>query len=333
MIAIGGTKITKAYLGSTELVNIAIGDELLLSSEPIEYLEFEDPEFWRICCINYGDHDGSTPIGITASQCAAVTTLRTGYHVTCFSNNTSIVSANDLKYFTGLTVLAEYCFQGCTGLVSATIPANVETIDTYAFQGCTNLETVTLDAPLKITRIAGVAFHNCRKLAGFTIPTNVTSIGNQTFQNNYLMTSIDIQSGLSSIGTNTFGGCTGVTSISGFDHLTSIGQQGFASLGFTGHVDLNSIVTVSSSAFESAKMTSLHIGANCTTITGAAFFNIKSLQWVIIDATTPPTLTSTNGFGNASYPIYVPDAAYNDYIAANNWSSYGSRIKKISEKP
>jgi hypothetical protein len=47
MIALGGTKITKAFLGSTELKNIAIGDELLLSSEPtplpydaeIEYLE------------------------------------------------------------------------------------------------------------------------------------------------------------------------------------------------------------------------------------------------------------------------------------------------------
>ena len=44
MITIGGTNITKAYLGSTELKNIAIGDKLLLSSGPqvpvpIEYLE------------------------------------------------------------------------------------------------------------------------------------------------------------------------------------------------------------------------------------------------------------------------------------------------------
>lgn len=44
MIAIGNTKITKAYLGLTELANIAIGDELLLSSSlpydaEIEYLE------------------------------------------------------------------------------------------------------------------------------------------------------------------------------------------------------------------------------------------------------------------------------------------------------
>lgn len=297
------------------------------------YLEFEDDEFWRICCINFGDHDGSTPIGITAEQCAAVTTLRSGYHATYFSGNTTIVSANDLKYFTGLTELTEYCLQGCTGLVSATIPANVETIDSYAFQGCTNLETVTLEAPLKITRIVGAAFHNCSKLAGFTIPPNVTAIGNQVFQYNSLMASIDIPSGLSSIGTQTFAGCTGVTSISGFDHLTSIGQQGFISLGYSGHIDLDAVVSVGSSAFESSKLTSLHIGANCTTITGAAFYSMRSCQWVVIDATTPPTLTSTNGFAVGSYPIYVPDSAYDDYVVANNWSSYGSRIKKISEKP
>lgn len=48
MITIGGTDIVKAFLGSTELKNIAIGDEMLLSSEPpvplpydaeVEYLE------------------------------------------------------------------------------------------------------------------------------------------------------------------------------------------------------------------------------------------------------------------------------------------------------
>ena len=298
-----------------------------------EYLIFEDDEFWRICCIRYGDHDGDTPIGITAAQCAAVTSFQTGYHATAFSGNTTIASANDLKYFTGITTLTEYCFNGCTSLISVIIPENVTYIGSASFMGCQNLETVSILSPLKITGIEGTAFYNCRKLAGFTLPTNVTSIGSQTFQNNYLMTSIDIPSGLSSINNYVFAGCTGVTSISGFDHITSIGQQGFASLGYTGHVDLDAVVSVAGSAFESAKMTTLHIGSSCTAISGAAFFNIRSLQYVVIDATTPPTLTSTNAFGNASYPIYVPDSAYNDYTSASYWSSYGTRIKKISEKP
>lgn len=53
MIAIGGTNIVKAYLGQTELKNIAIGDELLLSSEPaplpydaeVEYLESSGTQY------------------------------------------------------------------------------------------------------------------------------------------------------------------------------------------------------------------------------------------------------------------------------------------------
>lgn len=53
MIAIGGTKITKAYLGQAELANVAIGDNLLLSSEPtplpydaeVEYLESSGTQY------------------------------------------------------------------------------------------------------------------------------------------------------------------------------------------------------------------------------------------------------------------------------------------------
>lgn len=41
MIALGNTNITKAFLGSTELKNIAIGDELLLSSGPLYDAEVE----------------------------------------------------------------------------------------------------------------------------------------------------------------------------------------------------------------------------------------------------------------------------------------------------
>lgn len=53
MITIGGTNITKAYLGQTELANIAIGDELLLSGEPaplpydaeIEYIKSSGTQY------------------------------------------------------------------------------------------------------------------------------------------------------------------------------------------------------------------------------------------------------------------------------------------------
>lgn len=298
------------------------------------YLQFEDDEFWRICCINYGDHDGSTPIGITAEQCAAVTTLTSGYNTSYFRDNQSILSVNDLKYFTGITSnMGGWIFKGCSNLITATIPKNVTRLTDYLFYGCENLETVTLENPTIINIIDNICFADCYKLSGFVLPPNLTSIGAQAFQRNYMMSSIDIPNGVTTIQNSAFTGCSSVTSISGFANITNIGQSSFHSLRYTGHIDLNGLVSVGNSAFESAKITSLHIGSNCTTITGAAFFNMTNCQWVVIDATAPPTLTSTNGFGLGTYPIYVPDSAYNDYVAANNWSSYGTRIKKISEKP
>jgi hypothetical protein len=43
-----------------------------------------------------------------------------------------------------------------------------------------------------------------------------------------------------------------------------------------------------------------------------------------------PTLTSTTGMPNVS-KIVVPDALYDEWIAATNWSTYASRIVKASE--
>ena len=46
-----------------------------------------------------------------------------------------------------------------------------------------------------------------------------------------------------------------------------------------------------------------------------------------------PTLSSTNAFKNipSDCKIVVPDALYDTWIAATNWSTYASYIVKASE--
>ena len=81
MIALGGTNIVKAYLGSTELTNIAIGDELLLSSEPLPYLKFtalEDETFKFGKAIEYS-LDGETWTSLAANT--ASPTIHTGEYI------------------------------------------------------------------------------------------------------------------------------------------------------------------------------------------------------------------------------------------------------------
>ena len=138
MIALGGTKITKAFLGSTELANIAIGDELLLSSEPIEYLQFKDAEVWRVMCVKYGDHDGSTPIGITAEQCAAVSSFAIGF----MSGNKLVTTLDDLVYFTSISSLPNNFILNGTALLNADLPSNITRIEYNTLRGCTKLEYI-----------------------------------------------------------------------------------------------------------------------------------------------------------------------------------------------
>jgi len=69
-----------------------------------------------------------------------------------------------------------------------------------------------------------------------------------------------------------------------------------------------------------------------TLIGSDAFYNCSALQYVIIRATTPPTLGSTSAFTNTNNcPIYVPDASVEAYKTATNWLQFSDRIKPLSE--
>lgn len=66
-----------------------------------------------------------------------------------------------------------------------------------------------------------------------------------------------------------------------------------------------------------------------------AGFNCQSLKTLIVRATTPPNLTSTNGLNAGVVTIYVPYSAdhsvLNAYKAATNWSSMAGQIYELDE--
>jgi hypothetical protein len=59
---------------------------------------------------------------------------------------------------------------------------------------------------------------------------------------------------------------------------------------------------------------------------GMALYDFSALEAV-------PTLSNTNAFANipSDCKIIVPDALYDTWIAATNWSTYASKIIKKSE--
>ena len=120
-------------------------------------------------------------------------------------SNTSIVLEE------GTLGIADYAFEGCTGLTSITIPDSVTSIGGGAFLGCTGLTSVTIGG--SVTSIGSSAFRNCTGLTRVTIPDSVTSIGEHAFQNCTGLTSITIGGSVTSIGNSAFRECTGLTSI------------------------------------------------------------------------------------------------------------------------
>ena len=139
-------------------------------------------------------------------------------------SNTSIVLEE------GTLGIADYAFEGCTGLTSITIPDSVTSIGGGAFLGCTGLTSVTIGG--SVTSIGGGAFRNCTGLTRVTILDSVTSIGEHAFQNCTGLTSITIPNSVTSIGNSAFRECTGLTSITIPDSVTSIGWGAF--VGCTG---------------------------------------------------------------------------------------------------
>ena len=262
------------------------------------------------------------------------------------------VKASDLN---GATKIKNYSFQGCNLLTSIEIPASVTSIGDYAFNNCTSL--ISIEIPASVTSIGNRAFNSCA-LTSIVIPDSVTSIGTSAFTNCSKLTSVVIGDSVKSISDYMFNSCTSLTSVVIPDSVTDIRNGVFQGCNLLTSIEIPASVTsIGYSAFNNCtSLISIEIPASVTSIGDSAFNNCTSLISIEIPAsvtsignrafnsctnclkydfsnhTSVPTL-GTSAFDNiiANFKIIVPDALYDEWIAATNWSNYASYIIKKSE--
>ena len=294
---------------------------------------FADAKVKAICVENWDtDNDGD----LNVEEAAAVTSLGG-----VFRNNQSITSFDELIYFTGLSSIDGYAFNGCSGLTSIAIPKSVTSIGSWAFQNCSSLTSVTISDLAAWCRInfgdwgnpltaAHHLFLNDEEVTDLVIPEGVTSIGDAAFSDCYGLTSVTIPSSVTSINIYAFRFCKGLTSVTIGNSVTSIGDNAFEGCSDLASITIpNSVTSIGRYAFNGCNgLKSVTLGNSVSSIGDNAFYNCWKLTDVYCYAENVPTTTTNafNGVNTSNATLHVPASAYDDYKTTAPWSSFGTIV-------
>ena len=240
---------------------------------------------------------------------------------------------------TKVTKILNGVFNGCSALAEVSLPASLTSIGQYAFLGCKSLTRAVNFENTQLTSISSELFRGCSSLTEIALPAGVTLIEQSAFNGCKLLARVlNLENTkVTKILNGVFNGCSALAEVSLPASLTSIGQYAFLgckSLTRAVNFENTQLTSISSELFSGcSSLAEIALPAGVTSIGSNAFYGCSSLQYIRIEATTPPTLASTNAIPSKIGAIYVPDESVAAYQAATNWSSFASKIKGVSEMP
>ena len=180
----------------------------------------------------------------------------------------------------------------------------------YILQYCKSLKSVTISK--EQTRISQGFLQCCYSLKSITIPSTITSLSGDLCSYCFTLESAVIPKGTTYISVGEFSHCYSLKSITIPSTVTYIESSAFNNC----------------SAIKNLKI------PNTITSFGRIFTSCYNMEkYDMTSLTAVPTLSDTNAFNdiNGLCKIYVPDALYDEWIVATNWSSLADYIYKASE--
>ena len=172
--------------------------------------------------------------------------------------------------------------------------------------GISNIESISFSEG--VTTIQSYAYHYCKGLKELIIPEGVQDVDAYAFAN-----------------------CPNIKTISLPSSIKHLGQQCFAKIS-----ELESI-TIPKDApltflprnllWQSTKLQKFIVPKNVTQMAAFVFEGCTGLIYIdFSNLNAIPSLENINAFSGVNAKIVVPDAIYEDWIKATNWSSLADKI-------
>ena len=274
------------------------------------------------------------------------------------SQITSFTFGDSVKH-----IPAYLCYD-MSSLTSIIIPNSVTNIGYKAFSHCSSLTFVIWNAE-NCDDYWGTEsyrpFYDCSQITSFTFGDSVKHIPAHLCYEMSSLTSVNMGNSVTSIGYKAFSHCSSLNSITIPNSITSIGEKAFL-----GCSDLASVIwnaencddfswseirpfydcfQITSFTFgdsvkhiptylcyEMSTLTSITIPNSVTSIGEGAFYNCSSLDSVVVEAITPPTLGDAGNYSFFSSPTcYIPCGTLAAYQSSSWTEQVGSFVEQCDE--
>ena len=224
-------------------------------------------------------------------------------------NNENAKVGLDLSKTTGLTTLGASAFNGCSNLITVTIPDSVTSIGIRAFSGCGSLTSVII--PDSVTSIGVCAFYGCSGLTSLNIPSSVASIEWGITAGCTSLTELTVSETNSAYksyenciytkdGTTLMAAAGCLTSVTILNSVTDIYSYAFQNNSSLTSVTLpDGVASIGANAFSyCTNLTSVTIPTSVASIMIYAFYKCSSLKTVNFEGTVEQWNEITKANGN-----------------------------------
>lgn len=203
------------------------------------------------------------------------------YSVTDYGNCTDLNITVPSEY-KGYPVkeIANSAFSNCKHILSVYIPDTVDYVGSYTFEGCTSLKSVRM--PKNYCQLSIYTYSGCTSLTYISYPS-VNSVPIGYFYNCTSLASFEQLNGITSVGNYAFSGCSSLTSID-LSSVKTLGSNAFEGTGITEIVLDSNITSIGSDCFRNARyLTTAEINCSATTLGARCFFECVSLTAVSVN--------------------------------------------------